>query len=180
MTHSTMIRLARRTLIAAAVGSLVLASAGSAVAAGPARAQFGPQVIDMLDPRLTPTLHPSGNDRLVEHGGSGTQGKAHADPDGLYNRGIDQFGHPGGLYLVDQDGNNGCGNDQDFEDDNNGNCGGGRVAPTCTTLGPVTTHGRSAAHRHAYTVPCDTESDYSETSSPSVDQLLSSTGSFFS
>lgn len=28
------------------------------------------------------------------------------------------------MDLLDQDGNNGCGNDDDFEDDNNGNCGG--------------------------------------------------------
>src|ERR671918_329772 len=29
-------------------------------------------------------------------------------------------------YDTDNDGNNGCGNDDDFEDDNNGNCGKGR------------------------------------------------------
>jgi hypothetical protein len=68
--------------------------------------------------------HPSGRDRSVEPGGSGTQGKSASDPDGTSNGGADKPGGPGGMDLGDQDGNNGCGNDDDFEDDNNGNCGG--------------------------------------------------------
>jgi hypothetical protein len=74
--------------------------------------------------------HPSGNDRSVEHGGSGNQGKTPADPDDdtrgpdRTNRGVDQPGGPGGDDLADQDGNNGCGNDDDFEDDNEGHCRG--------------------------------------------------------
>ena len=95
----------------------------SANAAGPTRAPLAPQKAD------GPSLHPSGNNRYIENGKSGTQGKAASDPDGLYNYGVDQFGLGGGLYLSDQDGNNGCGNDQDFEDDNNGLCG--RTIATC-------------------------------------------------
>jgi hypothetical protein len=71
--------------------------------------------------------HPSGKDRSVEAGGSGTQGKAESDPDGVKNGGADKPNGPGGIDKADQDGNNGCGNDDDFEDDNNGNCGGRHV-----------------------------------------------------
>ena len=73
--------------------------------------------------------HPSGKDRSVEHGGSGNQGAAQHDPDDdgrgpdRSNGGIDQPDGPGGEDLADQDGNNGCGNDDDFEDDNEGWCG---------------------------------------------------------
>ena len=73
--------------------------------------------------------HPSGKDRSVEHGGSGNQGKAQHDPDDdgrgpdRSNGGVDQPGGAGGVDLADQDGNNGCGNDDDFEDDNEGWCG---------------------------------------------------------
>jgi hypothetical protein len=69
-------------------------------------------------------MHPSGKDKSYEAGKSGNQGKSESDPDGDENGGIDK---PGGTAtargdLDDQDGNNGCGNDDDFEDDNNGNC----------------------------------------------------------
>ena len=73
--------------------------------------------------------HPSGKDRCVEEGGSGTQGDAESDPDDdgrgpeRTNGGADEPGGPGGVNQADQDGNNGCGNDQDFEDDNEGLCG---------------------------------------------------------
>ena len=73
--------------------------------------------------------HPSGNDRSVENGGSANQGNATSEPDGngsgpeRDNGGVDQPGEPGGVDLADQDGNNGCGNDDDFEDDNEGLCG---------------------------------------------------------
>jgi hypothetical protein len=88
--------------------------------------------------------HPSGNDRSVEPGGSGTQGSAGSEPDGngtgpeRDNGGIDQADGPGGTDLADQDGNNGCGNDDDFEDDNEGNCGPRRapIVPT-TPVVPV-------------------------------------------
>jgi hypothetical protein len=73
---------------------------------------------------MGPSLHPSGKDRTVEPGGSGTQGRSPSDPDGDFNYGPDKPGERGGIYTGDQDGNNGCGNDQDFEDDNRGNCGG--------------------------------------------------------
>ena len=75
------------------------------------------------------SAHPSGNDRYVEPGGSGTQGSAPSDPDDD-DRGpersagqSDKPGDDGGVDQTDQDGNNGCGNDQDFEDDNEGLCG---------------------------------------------------------
>jgi LPXTG-motif cell wall-anchored protein len=76
--------------------------------------------------------HPSGKDRSVEHGRSGNQGKAKADPDNngkgpdRSNGGVDQPGRNGGTDKADQDGNNGCGNDDDFEDDNEGRCGGAK------------------------------------------------------
>jgi hypothetical protein len=75
-----------------------------------------------------PSLHPSGRDRHCEPGGSGTQGRARSEPDAdgrgpdRNDRGTDEPGHDGGLYPQDQDGNNGCGNDHDFEDDNEGWC----------------------------------------------------------
>ncbi len=58
--------------------------------------------------------HPSGRDKSVEHGGSGNQGKSQSDPDGDSNGGVDKPGGDGGVDLADQDGNNGCGNDDDF------------------------------------------------------------------
>jgi hypothetical protein len=74
--------------------------------------------------------HPSGKDRSVEHGGSGTQGKSESNPDDSKGPmryegaiGDDKPNGPGGTDLADQDGNNGCGNDDDFNDDNNGWCG---------------------------------------------------------
>ena len=73
--------------------------------------------------------HPSGKDRSVENGGSGTQGKSTSDPDGDTNGGADKPDGSGGFDPADQDGNNGCGNDDDFEDDNNGRCLGRDGAP---------------------------------------------------
>ena len=74
--------------------------------------------------------HPSGKDRSVENGGSGTQGKSESNPDDSKGPmryegelGDDKANGPGGTDLEDQDGNNGCGNDDDFDDDNNGWCG---------------------------------------------------------
>lgn len=72
--------------------------------------------------------HPSGNDRSIEHGHSGNQGSSTSDPDDdtrgpeRTNGGVDKADGPGGADLADQDGNNGCGNDDDFEDDNEGWC----------------------------------------------------------
>ena len=64
--------------------------------------------------------HPSGKDRDNENGGSGSQGKSGSDPDGDENGGSDKPGQGGGASSGDQDGNNGSGNDTDFEDDNRG------------------------------------------------------------
>jgi len=54
-----------------------------------------------------------------------TQGRSLSDPDGMSNGGADK---PGCVGVTDsdkddKDGNNGCGNDADREDDNKGNCG---------------------------------------------------------
>jgi hypothetical protein len=72
--------------------------------------------------------HPSGKDRSVEDGKSGTQGNSESDPDDdgrgpdRTNGGPDKADGSGGVDKADQDGNNGCGNDDDFEDDNEGWC----------------------------------------------------------
>ncbi|MGH2808329.1 MAG: hypothetical protein ACRDKT_13750 [Actinomycetota bacterium] len=95
--------------------------------------------------------HPSGKDRSVENGSSGTQGNSTSDPDDdgrgpdRSNGGPDKPGGSGGVDQDDQDGNNGCGNDDDFEDDNEGWCGTkpkkekedevqGNVTPTCPEI----------------------------------------------
>ena len=78
-------------------------------------------------PDNDPSKHPSGNDRNEEKGKSGTQGNSKSNPDG---DGADkrQNAKDGALAGTqgsgDYDNNNGCGNDNDFADDNNGNCGG--------------------------------------------------------
>jgi hypothetical protein len=80
--------------------------------------------------------HPSGKDKHAEGGNSGNQGNSTSNPD---NDGhgpernscegsgvgecVDKPGGDGGVDTLDQDGNNGCGNDDDFEDDNEGWCG---------------------------------------------------------
>ena len=68
---------------------------------------------------------PGSADREVEPGGSGYQGKSNSNPDG---EGVDKPYAAAGQDAEtqgesDYDGNNGCGNDTDFADDNNGNCG---------------------------------------------------------
>jgi hypothetical protein len=100
--------------------------------------------------------HPSGNDRSEESGGSGNQGKSESAPDDNVGpmrnecgaspasdprRGCtDKPGGSGGMDLQDQDGNNGCGNDDDFDDDNNGHCGGKvKSAPPVPPTTPPTT-----------------------------------------
>jgi hypothetical protein len=90
--------------------------------------------------------HPSGKDKHAESGGSGNQGKASSEPDGNGSGperdagGVDQPGQAGGLDVLDQDGNNGCGNDDDFEDDNEGWCGKDVTGqPTLQTEPPGTT-----------------------------------------
>ncbi len=91
--------------------------------------------------------HPSGKDKFLENGKSGNQGKSESDPDDNVGpmrreelpcdndpRGddtcTDKPGGSGGHDTLDQDGNNGCGNDQDFDDDNNGWCGKSAVVET--------------------------------------------------
>ena len=89
------------------------------------------------DANPSDNAHPSGKDRSEENGGSGNQGKAESNPDDSKGperfeggRGDDKPQGPGGNDRNDQDGNNGCGNDDDFDDDNNGHCG--RPTPTNT------------------------------------------------
>ena len=82
------------------------------------------------DEDTTASSHPSGNDKTIEQGGSGNQGRSESNPDDSKGpmryegtQGDDKPNGPGGSDIYDQDGNNGCGNDQDFDDDNNGWCG---------------------------------------------------------
>lgn len=97
----------------------------------PGNGQGNPhQSITLDEPDEGDNQHPSGKDRSVEPGGSGTQGNSNSDPDDD-GRGPDRSnGGPdkqpdgaGGVDRDDQDNNNGCGNDDDFEDDNEGWCG---------------------------------------------------------
>lgn len=59
---------------------------------------------------------------------SAPQGHSPSDPDFTGNGGLDKPGQSGG-FSDDKDGNNGCGNDDDAEDDNNGWCGHKPEAP---------------------------------------------------
>jgi hypothetical protein len=63
-----------------------------------------------------------GDRRRGQDSAGKTQGRSQSDPDGTSNGGKDKPGFQGG-FSEDRDGNNGCGNDDDREDDNNGNCG---------------------------------------------------------
>ncbi|HVM08981.1 MAG TPA: hypothetical protein VM345_10980 [Acidimicrobiales bacterium] len=76
--------------------------------------------------QTTTDAAPGKADRTTEAGGSGTQGRSESNPDG---GGVDKPYAAAGQPAESQgdgdyDGNNGCGNDADFADDNNGNCGG--------------------------------------------------------
>lgn len=100
-------------------------------------------------------MHPSGKDRETNDGPTDDeQGKSASDPDDdgrgpdRSNGGPDKPGGSGGVDQDDQDGNNGCGNDDDFEDDNEGWCGG-KPKPQPTTS-PTT-----AAVAGARTEVCD-------------------------
>ena len=141
MHHTTLL-----TRISALAGTLVLAGAATAGPAwagdrttADARERRAAQMTedDDTNDRNTPNnvvddgdnRHPSGKDRSVERGRTGTQGRSASDPDDdgrgpdRSNGGADRPDGPGGVDLADQDGNNGCGNDDDFEDDNEGWCG---------------------------------------------------------
>ena len=148
------------TRISALAGTLVLA--GAAIA-GPAwagdrttadaRERRAAQMTedDDTNDRNTPNnvvddgdnRHPSGKDRSVERGRAGNQGRSASDPDDdgrgpdRSNGGADRPDGPGGVDLADQDGNNGCGNDDDFEDDNEGWCG--RKPKSAKPTKPATT-----------------------------------------
>lgn len=98
-----------------------------------------PDVID-----INPSQHPSGKDRNPEPGNSYPQGKSNSNPDG---NGVDKpypvdGRPPQSQGSGDFDGNNGCGNDNDFSDDNNGNCGGkgkDHKTPTASVTPSITT-----------------------------------------
>jgi hypothetical protein len=161
----------RPALVIAAIVLLALPAAASA--GGKNGVYLGDQTV------MGVTLHPSGNDRTVENGGSGTQGWAQHDPDADYNYGVDQNGADGGVYTGDQDGNNGCGNDQDFEDDNNGNCGGGRDRCVETTTIVV---GANGHYNTKKTTVCDEpECEFScETGGDTSDPNATEDDSWFS
>ncbi len=74
---------------------------------------------------ITAGASPAGATRggsQVESTESVRTGGSQSDPDGNSNGGKDKPGYNGG-YDSDKDWNNGCGNDADREDDNNGWCG---------------------------------------------------------
>ena len=151
--------LIRRTATFGAALVLGMSAFAGVAAAAPASKTGTPTITEDTDRNDNGTLnnspddgdnrHPSGKDRSVEHGGSGNQGRAQHDPDDdghgpeRTNGGLDQPDGEGGRDLADQDGNNGCGNDDDFEDDNEGWCGKPRqsapVTPPAPTPAPVVT-----------------------------------------
>jgi hypothetical protein len=109
--------------------------------------------------------HPSGKDKFLENGKSGNQGKSESDPDDNVGpmrreeppcdndpRGADKCtdkpGGSGGHDILDQDGNNGCGNDQDFDDDNNGWCGKPTLLVRTPPPPPPTKVLGSLIHKH--------------------------------
>ncbi len=87
--------------------------------------------------------HPSGRDRSVDSDAAGAGTHADPDDDGRgpdrTNGGADVPGGSGGVDQADQDRNNGCGNDDDFEDDNEGWCGRN---PARRNVGRVAAEGR--------------------------------------
>ena len=118
------------SIVAGSLLALGLLAAAPVAAAAPADRQFdceGPSAAS--EAHKTPDTedgdHPSGKPGkgLEQNGNSGTQGASNSDPDGDSNGGADKPGCDGGFDAHDRDGNNGCGNDHDFEDDNNGWCG---------------------------------------------------------
>lgn len=141
------------------VGLLGLLLLGAPAVAGPE------QVKDNGSNAAASDAAPGGADRQAEAGRSGTQGKATSNPDGA--PGVDKpyaaDGHAAGTQQDeygpdptnrdDFDGNNGCGNDTDFADDNNGRCGdvrpasvgGGSQGGDTTTGGDVGGAGGGAA-----------------------------------
>jgi len=147
MTTPELLRRAAAPLAAAALVLAMGAPAGAAGAAGaedpgPRSGVAAAEAREADTPSSEPNVadegddaHPSGRDRSVEPGRSGDQGRAAYEPDQdghgpeRDHGGLDQPGGPGGVDLDDQDGNNGCGNDDDFEDDNEGLCRGREGAP---------------------------------------------------
>jgi hypothetical protein len=153
----------RRGVAAASLAtlSLLLFATASPAFAGSSTSTKGPRPAEVAndDDSQVPdpngdadNRHPSGKDR---HEDKGTQGFSASDPDDdgrgpdRSNGGADKpFADrdgSGGVDQGDQDGNNGCGNDDDFEDDNEGWCG----------HKPKPTHEqRPAAHGQHETGPC--------------------------
>ena len=120
---------------------------------------------DSTDPNVDEddNPHPSGKDRSTEGGASGNQGSTTSDPDDdghgpdRSNGGPDKPGGSGGVDAADQDGNNGCGNDDDFEDDNEGWCGG-KPKPQPTTSPSVVASGEEVCDKDVTMPgiqPCD-------------------------
>lgn len=118
--HSTIARNARR-MAPGAVALAVVLGVASPAAAGPRQGSR------------------AASERAVQGGSHGTTS---SDPDGMSNGGVDAPGGTGGTDQTDQDHNNGCGNDADREDDNNGKCGGApakksRVTPSAKPAKPA-------------------------------------------
>jgi hypothetical protein len=142
MARQIRIRKTRRTRFTALLGAvmvlgLVALMSTPALAHHKADHEQGPDKAPNNVADDGDNAHPSGKDRSVENGKSGTQGKSESNPDDSKGPmryegalGEDKPNGPGGTDLADQDGNNGCGNDDDFDDDNNGWCGKPKAAPS--------------------------------------------------
>jgi hypothetical protein len=123
--------------------------------------------------------HPSGKDRSVENGKSGTQGKSESNPDDSKGpmryegvQGDDKPNGPGGTDLADQDGNNGCGNDDDFDDDNNGWCGRPTKVKPSDVNKPTCPHGSTMGANGKCETPKTCPEGSTMTANGKCDQVL--------
>lgn len=137
----------------------------------------GNKCVEVVGDDTHDNRHPSGKDRETCDGpGDDEQGHSPSDPDDdgrgpdRSNGGADKRGGTGGVDKDDQDGNNGCGNDDDFEDDNEGWCGG-KPKPRPTTHPTVHPSGSPTPPKPSPTVG-ETPSPV-PTATPSVDKTNS-------
>lgn len=128
LTLTSLQQILRKSFVGFTAGIAALLVFSIVVSINPeafAKPDNAPLVEDIAD--TGDSQHPSGKDRNTENGKSGTQGKSESNPDGdgADKRRDAKDGAQGGTQgQGDYDDNNGCGNDHDFADDNNGNCGG--------------------------------------------------------
>jgi hypothetical protein len=160
--------------VAIGIAALLLVLSGLFVSAAGAKPGEPHKPAKQAD--TTPNDHPSGRDRTHEAGGgTGTQGQSTSDPDGMSNGGADKPGGDGG-FDADKDGNNGCGNDDDFEDDNNGNCGGRRAhGETTSRTTETTTDGATTESTTTETTTERTTTDSTTTTTPETTETLGET-----